>query len=75
MPGRRPRNPLEPLLTRKKKKQPPPLTVRLPPQMLQELNAIAEATEKPRNAIIVTLLRYGLNAYQESRRPRKRKRG
>jgi hypothetical protein len=67
MPRRRPPNPLEPLLRRKKKKQPNPLTVRLPPQMLQELAEVAKAENLKRNAVVVTLLRYGLDAYQKSR--------
>ena len=74
MPGRRPRNPLEPLLTRKKKKQPPPLTVRLPPQMLEELNEVAEREGKARNAVLVAFVRFGLDAYQKSRGPPKRRR-
>jgi len=66
-PGRKPPNPVELLLTRKKKKQPPPLTVRLPPQMLEELNEAAEHEGKARNAVIVHLIRFGLDAYYKSR--------
>jgi hypothetical protein len=58
----------EPRKKREKKKQRPPLAVRLPDQMLEELNGIAESTSKPRNAIVVTLLRFGLDAYYRSRK-------
>jgi len=75
--GRKPENPLEPLFRprekKAKKKQRPPLAVRLPAQMLEELDAIAEATGKARNAIVVTLLRFGLDAYYRSRGRSKRK--
>jgi hypothetical protein len=63
--GRKPPNPLDPLFA-PKKKQPPPLTVRLPPQMLNELTEIAKDVGKPRNAVLVAFLRSGMDTYYES---------
>jgi hypothetical protein len=77
MPGRRPPNPLDSLLAPRppRKKQMPPLSARVPPEMLQELNEIAEREGKPRNAVLVALVRFGLEAYYRSRGGPKRKRG
>jgi len=48
--------------------------VRLPPQMLEELNEVAEREGKARNAVLVAFVRFGLDAYQKSRGPPKRRR-
>jgi hypothetical protein len=76
MPGRKPPNPLEPLFAPRKppKKQASPLSARIPPQMLEELNEVAKAEKKPRNAVLVAFIRFGLDAYYRSRGSSKRKR-
>jgi hypothetical protein len=58
----------EPREKKERKKQRPPLAVRLPAEMLEELDGIAETTGKARNAIVVTLLRFGIDAYYRSRK-------
>jgi hypothetical protein len=77
MPRRKPPNPLEPLLAPRPppKRQRPPLSVRLPPGVLEELNAIAKAVKQPRNAVVVALIRYGIQAYCRSQGTPKGKRG